>query len=113
MHHPVRPGRRPVVRAGPGRAGRRGFFVPGPRPTLRRRNARGTPGMTETAAAGPLHGVQVLDLTAVVLGPFATQTMGDWGADIVKVEPPDGDLLRNSGVARNRGMASVFLGANR
>jgi crotonobetainyl-CoA:carnitine CoA-transferase CaiB-like acyl-CoA transferase len=55
----------------------------------------------------------VLDLTAVVLGPFCTQMLGDWGADIIKVEPPTGDLVRNSGVHRNRGMASVFLGINR
>ena len=65
------------------------------------------------AATGPLRGFRILDLTAVVLGPFATQTLGDWGAEVVKVEPPAGDLLRASGVARHRGMASVFLGVNR
>lgn len=64
-------------------------------------------------ASGPLAGLRVLDLTAVVLGPFATQTLGDWGADIIKVEPLAGDLVRNSGVFRNRGMASVFLAINR
>lgn len=70
--------------------------------------------MSATAAAtGPLKGIRVLDLTAVVLGPYATQTLGDWGAEIIKVEPPQGDLLRNSGVYRHRGMASVFLGVNR
>jgi crotonobetainyl-CoA:carnitine CoA-transferase CaiB-like acyl-CoA transferase len=62
---------------------------------------------------GPLKGLRVLDLTGVVLGPFATQMLGDWGADIIKVEPPQGDLVRNSGVARHRGMASVFLSINR
>ena len=66
-----------------------------------------------TDATGPLAGVRVLDLTAVVLGPFATQTLGDWGADVIKVETIDGDLARNSGVFRNRGMASVFLQINR
>jgi formyl-CoA transferase len=72
--------------------------------------------MTEsngTEATGPLKGLRVLDLTAVVLGPFCTQMMGDWGAEIIKIETPTGDILRNSGVFRNRGMASVFLGTNR
>jgi len=70
--------------------------------------------MPETAAAtGPLAGLRVLDLTSVVLGPFCTQQMGDWGAEIIKIETPTGDLVRNSGLFRNRGMASVFLGINR
>ena len=66
-----------------------------------------------TTATGPLAGIRVLDLTAVVLGPFATQTLGDWGADVIKVESIDGDLARDSGLFRNRGMASVFLQINR
>ena len=64
-------------------------------------------------ATGPLRGVRILDLTAVVLGPFATQTLGDWGAEVIKVEGIEGDLARNSGLFRNRGMASVFLQINR
>lgn len=65
------------------------------------------------AAEGPLAGLRVLDLSTVVLGPYATQTLGDWGAEVIKVEPLAGDLVRNSGVFRHRGMASVFLGVNR
>ncbi len=69
--------------------------------------------MTDAKPTGPLAGVRVLDLTAVVLGPYATQTLGDWGADVIKVEGLDGDLARNSGLFRNKGMASVFLQINR
>lgn len=68
---------------------------------------------SSTPATGPLKGIRVLDLTAVVLGPFATQTLGDWGADVIKVEALHGDTVRNSGVFRNRGMASVFMQINR
>jgi crotonobetainyl-CoA:carnitine CoA-transferase CaiB-like acyl-CoA transferase len=64
-------------------------------------------------ATGPLKGLRILDMTGVVLGPFATQMLGDWGAEVIKVEPPGGDLVRNAGVFRNRGMASVFLAINR
>ncbi|MDN3564420.1 CaiB/BaiF CoA transferase family protein [Paeniroseomonas aquatica] len=68
---------------------------------------------TPIEATGPLKGLRVLDLTAVVLGPFCTQMLGDWGAEVIKVETPTGDIVRNSGVYRNKGMASVFLGINR
>jgi len=63
--------------------------------------------------AGPLAGVRVLDLTSVVLGPLATQIMGDLGADVIKIEAPEGDTTRYTGPARSRDMAALYMGLNR
>src|SRR5436189_6134204 len=62
---------------------------------------------------GPLDGVRIIDVTTVVLGPWATQTLGDLGADIIKVEPPEGDTTRRLGPARHRGMGAFYLACNR
>src|SRR6476619_862188 len=63
--------------------------------------------------AGPLAGVRILDCTTVVLGPWAAQQLGDLGADVIKIEPPEGDTTRQLGPARNAGMAAFYLGCNR
>jgi crotonobetainyl-CoA:carnitine CoA-transferase CaiB-like acyl-CoA transferase len=57
--------------------------------------------------------VRVIDLTSVLMGPFATQMLGDMGADVVKVETAQGDIVRGIGPARHPGMGSIFLQGNR
>ena len=62
---------------------------------------------------GPLAGIKVVDMTSVLMGPFASQALGDMGADVIKVEAPHGDLVRQIGPARHEGMGPVYLNANR
>ena len=65
------------------------------------------------AEYGPLQGIRVVDLTAMVMGPYCTQIMADMGADVIKVEPPAGDNTRYISVGPAPGMAGVFVNVNR
>ncbi len=66
----------------------------------------------QTEFSGPLAGVKVLDLTSVIMGPFATQILAQLGADVIKVEPPEGDNMRHVGPMNHPGMGPIFLHAN-
>src|SRR5262249_198623 len=63
--------------------------------------------------SGPLTGIRVIDLTTALLGPLATQILGDMGADVIRVETPQGAGGRGLGPARHPGMGAYFLTINR
>ena len=65
-------------------------------------------------AGGPLNGVRVIDMTSVVVGPMVTLMLADYGAEVIKIEPPTGDIVRNlAGRAISPNMSPKFLHLNR
>lgn len=58
--------------------------------------------------ARPLAGIKVIDLSTVIAGPYATQMLGDMGAEITKIEAPGGDIVRAAGPGRSVGMGAAF-----
>jgi crotonobetainyl-CoA:carnitine CoA-transferase CaiB-like acyl-CoA transferase len=63
--------------------------------------------------SGPLHGIKIVEMTSVVLGPWACQLLADMGAEVVKIEQPRGDSNRTLGAATNPGMSALYLTCNR
>src|SRR3974390_1353990 len=64
-------------------------------------------------ATGPLAGIRVVDLSINIIGPVATQILGDMGAEVIKVEQPGGDPNRQTGPMRTKDMGALFINANR
>lgn len=66
-----------------------------------------------TQGATPLAGIKILDLTSVIMGPICTQILAGYGAEVIKIEPPEGDIMRHAGAKAEAGMGAMFLHSNR
>ncbi len=69
--------------------------------------------MKKKTTTTALDGIKILDLTSVVFGPYASQILADYGAEVIKVESPEGDSTRNTGPRLEEGLSAIFLGVNR
>src|SRR5579872_6611074 len=69
--------------------------------------------MNSKHGVGALDGIKVIDLSRVLGGPYCTQMLGDHGADVIKIEPPQGDETRGWGPPFLGDAASYYIGINR
>lgn len=69
--------------------------------------------MTDQNRTGPLSGVKILDMSSVVLGPFATMIFGDLGAEVTKIEPGKGDMMRYAGASPTGDLGPIYTNLNR
>ena len=74
--------------------------------------AQGWPARRDASGDGPLAGVRVVDLSVNMTGPFATLILAEQGADVLKIEPPGGDIIRRVGTGR-AGTTAYFSNLNR
>src|SRR5215467_6956841 len=83
------------------------------KPPKRGKPSRKRPVRATRGPRGPLDGIRIIDMTTVLMGPYATQILADYVADVIKIEPPEGDIMLHAGPMRNPRMGPMFFQANR